>query len=127
MKVLERKEFLQLNTKPILFQKFRPMVLESLRIKYNNTFNNKDFYYEDLLGVNIKTNNYEPNDSDELYELWEKVVKGKENFEREYYTSYRDGLFDEDELYLVYDDEDIEKLINYLNFILKAKSYEDIE
>lgn len=127
MKVIERKEFLKLNKKPILFQKFRPMTLDSLCIKYNTLTNCNDFYYEDLLGMDIKTNDCEPGDSDELYELWEKVVKGKENFERDYYNSYRDGLFDEDELYLVYDNEDIEKLINYLNFILKAKSYKDIE
>lgn len=126
MKVLERKEFLQLNKKPILFQKFRPMVLDSLQIKYN-TINDIDFYYEDLLGMDIKTNDCEPNDSGELFELWEQVVKGKEKFERNYYNSYRDGLFDEDELYLVYEDEDVEKLIRYLQFILNAKSYKDIE
>lgn len=54
-----------------------------------------------------------PQNSDELFEKWDKIEK-EEEFTFEYEIGSRDGLYEEDQLFCVYDKSDVQALIDTL-------------
>lgn len=115
MKILKRKDFLAIN-KPVVFQKYTPMILGGLCIKGETLKRTNDFSYLDLIGCDIETERCQPNDDGELADLWDSCLDGNIDFQRDYDAYSRDGLFEgEDEcLFVVYDKDDIRALIDVL-------------
>jgi len=67
-----------------------------------------DWWYMDLL---LST---EAKDSDEFFGLMDKAEYGKE-FPVAYHTHSRDGLYEEEQMFLIYSEEDIKKLVDVLS------------
>ena len=113
MKILRRKDFLAIS-KPVVFQKYSPMILGDLCIK-GETWGN-DFCYLNLAGCDIETERCQPNDSGELSDLWDSCLDGDIDFQRNYDAYARDGLYEgENECwFVVYDKDDIRSLIGVL-------------
>jgi len=106
MKIINRKQFLE-TTEGTIYSKFDPYIIDGLYIK-NESLGN-DWYYQDLIS------SIECNDSGEYTD---KLFKAKNDPEYElrqdYNTSQRDGLFDETQLFLIYDKDDVVKLMKAL-------------
>ena len=115
MRILKRKDFLAI-TKPVVFQKYRPMILGDLCIKGETLKLADDFLYVNLMGCDIETERCQPNDSGELGDLWDACLNGDIDFQRDYDAYSRDGYHErEDECwFVVYDKDDIRNLIDVL-------------
>ena len=110
MKIVNRDTFLSLpmNT---LFCKYESIGnFSGLEIKVNNP----DSFYPDFVTLSI--HDCWPqgcNDSSEFIDKMQACEKGEE-FEWDYEDTGRDGLYDNGQLFAVYDQEDIGRLINLL-------------
>ena len=115
MRILSRKDFLAIS-KPVVFQKYSPMILGDLCIKGETLQNTNDFYYTNLVGCDIETERCQPDNSETLFDLWDSCLDSGIDFQRDYDTSSRDGLYErEDECwFVVYDKDDITTLIGVL-------------
>lgn len=120
MKIVTAKEFLEIK-KPVIYQEYFDIFQwGDLSLKYDNCGNN-DFFKICLMGQDIFTKEIEPQDSGELYYLIEQVEKTGECFERDYEMTAREGGIDTKQRYIVYDDNDIARLIKVLQKILQHK------
>lgn len=115
MKILNRKQFLAIS-KPVVFQKYSPMILGDLCIKGETISSMNDFYYRNLVGCDIETERCQPLDSGELFDLWDSCMNGDIDFQRDYDCAQRDGLFESENecWFVVYDKDDIMSLIGVL-------------
>lgn len=106
MKIINRKQFLK-APEGTIYSEFKPCIIDGLYIK-NESLDN-DWYYQDLIS------SIDCNDSGEYAD---KLFKSKNNPEYElrqdYNVSQRDGLFDEEQLFLIYDKDDVVKLMKTL-------------
>jgi hypothetical protein len=111
MKIINRKQFLE-APEGTIYSKFEPCIIDGLYIK-NESLGN-DWYYQDLI------NSIECNDSGEYTD---KLSKAKDDPEYElrqdYNVGQRDGLFDEKQLFLIYDKDDVVKLMKALFEVIK--------
>ena len=117
MKIVDRKTFLEIS-KPIVFCKYRPQVFESemcIKGETLKTINGycDDFFYISLL--QIKASNFT-----ELFYATEKALVEKSSLALDFECVQRDGCFDEDQLFAVFEPEDIKGLINILTGCLKC-------
>lgn len=119
MRILNRRDFLAI-AKPVVFQKYSPMILGGLYIKGETIPSTNDFYYRDLIGCDIETERCQPSDDGELFDLWDSCMNNDIDFQRDYDLAQRDGLYEgEDECwFVVYDKDDVESLIGVLREIL---------
>lgn len=105
MRIINRDEFLKLPPNTI-FSKFDPNVFYMPLIKLDNVGDN-DFYYTPISGdlyCNIL-------DEDEVIE---GMIRKGEKAMLVFDTEYRDGLFDEDQLFAIWDKQDVKRLIQRL-------------
>lgn len=108
MKIVNRKEFLK-QPHGILFSKYKPCILEELMIKGDSLIN--DFYYQDI------GNSIDSNDSgDYADKLFDSKKNGTE-LKMDFYCQGRDGLFEDDQLFAIWSDEDRKSLIDRLTNI----------
>lgn len=110
MKIYNRQEFMELP-EGFIFKKGKPLVFEEFCIKGDTITDsegkNIDWFYYSF--------DIENNGSDQwTNRMFEMIEKG---------TAYpfqafqaRDGCFDEEDLFLVFDAKDEEKLINWIKF-----------
>ncbi len=119
MKIVKRENFLKIKGK-VLYSNSCGYNFENLNIKLKTIKNGKkpiDWYYDDL------TNCYPKNEN--VYNLRtfvdfiDNYAKNGKNFETALKKIQRYGDYDEEELFLVYEKEDIVKLINKLTKVLK--------
>lgn len=112
MKIINRQQFLQLPA-GVLFTKFEPSCFDELRIK-------GDTIGADFHAVTIA----DAIDADGTSDLLDKIhrAEGGESLHMDFETVQRDGLFDEDQLFAVWEREDVEKLVGRLLDSL-AKTY----
>ena len=122
MKILNRKDFLAIS-KPVVFQKYSPMIIGELCIKEETLPSVNDFQYRSLVGCDIETERCQPNNSEELCDLWDSCMDGDIDFQRDYDVVQRDGLFESDDecWFVVYDEDDIRALINVLGETLQPR------
>lgn len=103
MKIINRKQFLEIPEGTI-YSKFDPYIIDGLYIK-NESLGN-DWYYQDLI------NSIECNDSGEYTDkLFKARDDPKYELRQDYNVNQRDGLFNEEQLFLIYDKDDAMKLI----------------
>jgi hypothetical protein len=106
MKIINRKQFLKAPVGTI-YSKFKPCIIDGLYIK-NESLNN-DWYYQDLID-SIECN-YSGEYTDKLFKAKDD---SKYELRQDYDVSQRDGLFDEEQLFLIYDKDDVVKLTKAL-------------
>jgi hypothetical protein len=102
MKIINLKEFLKLPPGAV-FMKYTPSIFSDLMVKKETIGN--DFIYED-----IQTGIESDSSGDEMDILFEAEETGK-SIKMTCNTSARDGCFEDDQLFAVYEDEDIKGLI----------------
>lgn len=118
MKILKREDFLKIKGK-VLYSDSCGYYFEDLKIKLKTIKDGKeqiDWYYNPLIDCWPK----DIRDSDEFFSFFDNHIKSGESFELDLDSIERDGFFGEYELFLVYEKEDIEKLISKLQNIIKG-------
>jgi len=121
MKILTRKQFM--NT-PIgtVFSYYEPQCFRDLMIKQSDLSGwETDFLYDNIIGA------LESESSDEYSNKCVKMEAG-ESVLMDFEATSREGLFEEEQLFAVYEKEDVEKLIKRLILSsLSPKSSEKAE
>jgi len=114
MRIVNRNEFFKLHGE-VVFSKFRPQCSEALGIKVG--LMGQDFVFQDLDPCGAI-------DSDGDTDLFDKLIAMEENHSVsegvDYYQYQRDGLFDQDQLFMVFDESDVRKLIDRLEEVLSS-------
>lgn len=105
MKIVDRKTFLAMPAGTV-FYKYEPHFFTDLGIK-GETCGNDFSCFE--FGGGIWPDGC--NDSGELFAKWEAMLHGEPSGPLDFESEGRDGLFDEDQLFAVWDREDVAGLI----------------
>lgn len=108
MKIINRKEFLNLPS-GVIFSKYEPMIFGDICIKGETLHN--DFYCQRI------KDSIDCNDSNEFHDILDSAEKEGKSFDIDLESEIRDGMFDENQLFVVWENEDIIKLINRLNYV----------
>jgi len=110
MKIINLQEFKQMPCGTI-FCKYQPCVFGELEIK-GTWVSDIDFVSAPLTGY------IECEDSSDMFERLDRYVKTKESFRLDIEGYGRDGFFDDDQLFAVYEKRDIAQLVNKLQELL---------
>jgi len=108
MKILDRKQFLALPS-GVLYSKFQYCRIDGLYMKYE-TKGDVDWVYQTLIDTPLSFKD----DYSDVYEIYEKSHKEGKSFEMDYENTARDGLYEEEQLFAVYEKDDVMKLIQFL-------------
>jgi len=112
MKIINKTEFYKLND-GTLYSEYKPCAFFGLKIKQTtlNNYNGEpfDFIYEDLIG-NVLCNN-----TDEFVTTLKEAEQESTSFKLDFDCTERDGLYKEEQLFAIYEREDIIELIKKLN------------
>ncbi len=106
MKIVNLETFLSLPSGTI-YSKYEPCCFDGLMMKGDSLMKTNDFIYQNLIG-NIKA----PSSEDFCCNC-DKMEQG-ESVELDFDFMGRDGLFEEDQLFAIYENNDIKKLIKAL-------------
>ena len=109
MKIVDRKNFLKLP-RGTLFQKYQPHIFENIQIKKSST--NIDYIFQDLPEIYLKS-------SEEMFAILENAIKTGCSFQLDFACSTRDGMFEEEQLFAVWEKKDVEALISRLKIALR--------
>ena len=107
MKIVNRQTFLSLPAMTV-FSKYDPFLFGTLKVKWSNEKDEHDFIASDLVGDMDCSCSEEYSDKLELYE------KTGESFSFSLEETCRDGEFNEDQLFCVYEQKDVQQLIDFL-------------
>ena len=108
MKIVDLKTFLTLPNNTV-FMKFNPMMFESLCVKQDSIINTGDFYYEDI------TNEMDCSGTEEYIDVLKKAISDNTmSIPLEFNCTLRDGFFEKEQLFAVYEQKDIDGLIEKL-------------
>lgn len=105
MKIINKKEFLKLPANTV-FSDYEPCNFGPLMIKGDNVGND---YSEQQIADAIKCS-----DSGEFIDLLEKAGKEEISVDMDFDCEYRNGLFEDDGLYAIWEKKDIQALIERL-------------
>lgn len=118
MRILNRKEFFEMDGE-VVFAKFRPQICESLGIKVGHM--GQDFVFQDLDPCGAI-------DSEGDTDLFDKLIAMEDDHsvreDVDFYQYQRDGCFDQDQLFMVFDRSDVRKLIIRLQEVLESNGDE---
>jgi hypothetical protein len=107
MKIISRKEFMKMPIGTI-FSYYEPSCFRELMVKASDlTEWENDFLYDNIIGA-IKTV------SSEAFSVKCDLMEVGESVSMDFEKTLREGLFDEDQLFAIYEKEDVGKLIKRL-------------
>jgi hypothetical protein len=104
MKIIDRQTFLAMPPNTI-FAKYKPCCFDDIQIK-GDTWNN-DFWFQDFLSI-------EDEGEDDFFNILENARETGSSFKLDLQSESRDGLFDNKQLFAVFEKNDVESLINRL-------------
>jgi hypothetical protein len=107
MRIVNRKTFLVLPPGTV-FSEYEPCVFTGLFIKTETCRGGGDYCEQDLIG-NVKCH-----DSGEFGEILEDARENGQPFDLDFNVDCRNGCFNFDQLYVVYETKDIQQLIERL-------------
>jgi len=114
MKIVNKQEFYNLPN-GTLYSDYEPYVFNNLKIKLDTLCDSNrspfDFYYQDLIG------NVFSNDGSKLVDTLDLAIKDKTSFALDFGSISRDGLFEENQLFAIYEAKDIIQLENTIHFL----------
>ena len=121
MKIVNKKEFMELKT-PIVFSHYSPCQIEGLYVCVDNSSMKNDFVQASLIDDVVPIGD-EPESwsSGDVFDLLYDAEKNKTPFKLDLEFNGREGLYDDNKLYAVYDDEDITRLTDKLLEISNKK------
>ncbi len=114
MKIVDRKTFLALPD-DTLFCKWEPCCFGELTIKGESLDN--DFREQQIGGEAVKCN-----DSGEFSELCNRAAMTGASVELDFYGQGRDGCYDEDQMFAVWETADVAMLIERLILCMNRKN-----
>lgn len=112
MKIVSKNEFykMPINT---LYSNYSPVVFDGLKIKGETIYNSNnipiDYYYEDLIG------NVFCDSSEDYVNVLNDALSEKKSFKLDFNQQERDGLYEENTLFAIYEQKDVEAFITKLN------------
>lgn len=112
MKIVNKKEFYLLPN-GTLYSKYERYGFQGLMVKQNTLYyENKpiDFLYDDLIG-NIDVQN-----SDEFIDKLYDAEINKTSLSMDFDCTERDGLYEDEQMFAIYEDEDLKCFIKKLNY-----------
>ena len=104
MLIVNKKTFLAMPEGTI-FAYYNPIVFEGLHVKGETISQFSDFYYQDLIG------NIESTGSDDYFDKCNEAEEKNTRLKLDFECLDRDGMYDDDQLYAVYDLVDIAGLL----------------
>jgi hypothetical protein len=114
MRIINRAEFLKMPV-GTLYIKYKPYYFEGLEVKEDSGGLDNDWCASELTGIStIK----EGDNSGDIMDALDRYVETGESFELEIDGYGRDGGFDDDELFAIYEPQDIQQLIDRLTKLL---------
>lgn len=111
MKIVNREQFLKMPA-GTLFSKYTHCIFEELLIKgetLRNINKTDDFYYQQIQGAI---------DLDQYNNLCIGRINITNSFDMDFYCQSRDGQYDENELYAIWNEVDVQQLIARLQQVL---------
>ncbi|EDW9825595.1 hypothetical protein GTR05_004824 [Salmonella enterica] len=111
MRIVNREQFLLLPANT-LFSKYKPMVFGDIAIKGDTTASGGDYYYQAIADAVDSVS------SDEMFKILVAATAHGHEFNIDLDCESRDGFYDEDQLFAVWDKRDVEQLINRLKSCL---------
>lgn len=111
MKIINREEFLKLPTNTLYCKFMKDDSFGTLFIKLNS-INNNDWYYQALSDFDYYGN------STERYERINLMLTDQAEYPLKLDSSSRDGLYNLDDLFCIYSEEDIKEIIKLLHSLL---------
>ena len=133
MRILNREQFLQLP-KGVVFMKYTPVYTEDLAIKDETLEGRNDFVYADITGVNaVCTEEVELQTSERdcmtlaLIAMGDGKPPGTVSFKIDLETYERDSFYVDKQLFMVYEQDDIDRLIAKLQTAVGATFPETTE
>ena len=111
MRIINRQEFLTLPEGTV-FSEYEPCAFTGLFIKIGDCL--LDDYFELPLVGNVKCRG-----SEGFIEILEQARKSGEGFDLDFDGGERNGCFEDEQLYAVYDRQDIQQLIERLKECLQ--------
>jgi hypothetical protein len=107
MKIIKRKEFINMPCGTV-FSYYKPCMFNELMIKASDSSSwGNDFLYDDIIGP------IEADSSDDFLDKCENMENGV-SLPVDFENTKREGLFDDKQLFAVYEKEDVKKLIERL-------------
>ena len=107
MKILSRKEFLK-TPRGTVYSYYEPCIFRELNVKTtDNTDYEHDFVFFGLIGE------FDTQDSSDYSEKCSRMENG-ESILASFEETQREGLFDDEQLFLVYEKQDVENMIKAL-------------
>lgn len=112
MKILNKKEFYKLPIGTV-YSKYDPVCFDLLYIKGENLYGGEngepsDFFYIELIS-NVSCYN-----SNEFVDILEEAEEKGTSFDLDFESQTRDGMYDDSQLFAVYEKKDLEGLISKL-------------
>lgn len=115
MKIVNKEDFYKLPT-GTLFANYQPIIFEGLFIKGINLYDDEglpyDFIQESLLG------NLDCSGSTEQDEILFKAEKEGLSFKLDFDNSTREGFYDSEDLYAIYEKHDVQQFVSKLSTCL---------
>ena len=112
MKIVNKEEFYKLP-KGTVYSDYKPICITGLKIKEHNICRPGQppvsFYYQDLI------ENVDCSGSSEYFD----IMQSEQEFKMDYECGDRDDMFDPDQQFIVFDREDVQRLIKVLEETLK--------
>lgn len=106
MRIVNIEEFMNLP-KGTVYSKYEPCIFNGLMIKRENS-GLIDFFYADLIG------NVDCQDSNDYFDKCDEAQKSGISLKLDFEIMGRDGMFDKNQLFAVYEKYDVENLIKSL-------------
>lgn len=115
MKIVNRETFLKMEGQ-VLFAKYESQIFGELAIKVETCLGGRDFAYDSIIDF----------DSASCVEMSNMLFEAERDPGKSltldlHYTS-RDGMYDQDQLFAVFEKRDVEQIINRLKEILDEKT-----
>lgn len=112
MKIVNRKDFLN-TPKGTLWSYYEPSVFRDLNVKTSDKHSmDFDFVYFGLIGE------FNAPNTETYFDICRQMEQGK-SVPISLEETQREGLFDEDQLFLVYENDDIKKMVDMLSSLVK--------
>ena len=104
MRIVTLDEFLKLPPNTV-FQKYEPCWFDELEIKMDSAPQTRDFYAQSVTGQ------IDCGSCADMFEQLDRAQASGESVDMHFHTECRDGLFNENQLFAVWERDDVEALI----------------
>jgi hypothetical protein len=119
MKIVKLDEFLAMPA-GTLFAKYKPCVFGDLCIKEESIPEYRDFIYQPIV------DSLDANDSNQHFDMLDESLKTGKSIPMDFDCLNRDGFYDADQLYAVFERADVEALIERLKQALSLNLPEGV-